>query len=240
MPKRIVSFLSLFIVFTILLTACGETAATPTTTTAPATATTGSTGAATAAPTGTAVGAVVTATTGINTGTTGPPATTAVLQRTDIGQSFVRNFNPFASRPLVPTLAGIYEPLMIYNMAKGELVPWLADKYAFSADNKTLTFTLHDGVKWSDGQPLTARDVAFTYNLLKNTSGLQGPGLQAVGASGYIDSVAAPDDKTVAFTFKQVNTPGLYDIIQQNIVPEQPGLSGRQEPELLAGGQAPI
>src|SRR5690349_21667814 len=139
MAKRIVSFLSLFIVFTILLTACGETAATPTTTTAPATATTGSTGAATApatdttaaggaataAATGTTAGALVTATTGTNTGTTGQPATTAVLQRTDIGQSFVRNFNPFASRPLVPTLAGIYEPLMIYNMAKGELVPWL-------------------------------------------------------------------------------------------------------------------
>ena len=150
----------------------------------------------------------------------GPPATTAVLQRTDIAQSFVRNFNPFASRPLVPTLAGIYEPLMIYNMAKGELVPWLADKYAFSADNKTLTFTLHDGVKWSDGQPFTAQDVAFTFNLLKNKTGLQGPGLQALGASGYIDSVAAPDDKTVVFTFKVVNTPGLYDIIGQNIVPE--------------------
>ena len=91
-----------------------------------------------------------------------------------------------------PRVAGIYEPLMIYNTVKGELVPWLADKYELSADNKTLTFTLHNGVKWSDGQPFTANDVAFTFNLIKNKTGLQGPGLQAMGASGYIDSVAAP------------------------------------------------
>ena len=143
-----------------------------------------------------------------------------MLQRTDLAQSFVRNFNPFASRPLAPTVAGIYESLMIYSTMKGELVPWLADKYEWSADNKTLTFTLHNGVKWSDGQPFTANDVAFTFNLIKNKTGLQGPGLQAMGASGYINSVAAQGDNTVVFTFKQVNTPGLYDIIQQNIVPQ--------------------
>jgi peptide/nickel transport system substrate-binding protein len=235
MFKRTLSFWSLFLVLSMLLTACGDSAATPTTASTPATVTTGSTGAATTAATNitgtggaatavatdtTAGGGASTATTGATGQTMGPPATTAVLQRTDIAQAFVRNFNPFASRPLVPTLAGIYEPLMIYNMAKGALVPWLADKDEFSADNKTLTFTLHDGVKWSDGQPFTAKDVAFTFNLIKNKTGLQGPGLPAVGASGYIDSVAAPDDKTVVFTFKVVNTPGLYDIIQQNIVPE--------------------
>ena len=192
MFRRRLSFCSLFLVLSMLLTACGDSAATPTTASTPATVTTGSTGAGTAAATNTtttggaatavttettAGGGASTATTGTTGQTLGPPATTAVLQRTDIAQAFVRNFNPFASRPLVPTLAGIYEPLMIYNMAKGELVPWLADKYEFSADNKTLTFTLHDGVKWSDGQPFTAKDVAFTFNLIKTKTGLQGPGL---------------------------------------------------------------
>jgi peptide/nickel transport system substrate-binding protein len=139
---------------------------------------------------------------------------------TTIIQTFIRNFNPFTSNPLVPTVKGIYEPLMIYNTLKGEIVPWLADKYEWSNDNKTLTFTLHDGVKWSDGQPFTASDVVFTFNLFKNNDTLQGSALQATGSNGYVDSVSATDAKTIVFKFKQVFTPGLYDIINQDIVPE--------------------
>ncbi len=135
--------------------------------------------------------------------------------------TWTRNFNPFAATPRIPTLYGVYEPLMINNSAKGELVPWLADKYAWSSDNKSLTFTLHDGVKWSDDQPFTSSDVAFTFNLFKNTAGLSGPGGQAMrGAEAYVDSISAPDAKTVVFNFKTVFTPGIYDIITQVIIPE--------------------
>jgi peptide/nickel transport system substrate-binding protein len=214
------SVISLLVVLSILLTACGGTESTATPVSSAATATTGSTGGAHAATYTTTGGGAGAATPGTTGGTTGQPATTAVLQMTALTQAFVRNFNPFTNNPDVPTVAGIYEPLMIYNTIKGDLVPWLADKYEFSADNKTLTLTLHNGVKWSDGQPFTANDVVFTFNLFKNTSGLQGSALQAMGQSGYIDSVAAQGDTTVVFTFKQANTPGLYDIIQQNIVPQ--------------------
>lgn len=134
--------------------------------------------------------------------------------------TFLSNFNPFNATPLFPTTNGIYEPLMIDNKTTGELVPWLATGYSWSEDAKTLTFTLREDVKWSDGTAFTAKDVAFTFNYLKNTPGLQGPGLQAVAASGYVKTVAAPDDVTVVFTFDRVHTPGLYDIIPQNIVPE--------------------
>jgi peptide/nickel transport system substrate-binding protein len=136
--------------------------------------------------------------------------------------TYLRNFNPFrATPPLFPTIYGVYEPIMVYNSIKGEVTPWLADKYSWSSDNKTLTFNLHDGIQWSDGQPFTAKDVVFTFNLLKNTPGLAGPGLAAVaGPSAYVDSVSAPDDKTVVFTFNKVYVPGLYDIIYQVIVPE--------------------
>lgn len=76
-------------------------------------------------------------------------------------------------------------------------------------------------MQWSDGEPFTSADVLFTFNLLQANPGLQGPGQQAMNANtGYVESVAAPDDKTIAFTFKTVFTPGLYDIVQQNIVPE--------------------
>ncbi|MBV9789172.1 MAG: ABC transporter substrate-binding protein, partial [Chloroflexi bacterium] len=135
--------------------------------------------------------------------------------------TWVRNFNPFSNAFLFPTVHGVYEPLMIYNVVKGELTPWLATDYKWSEDNKTLTFTLRENVKWSDGQPFTANDVAFTFNLLQKTSGLIGSGAVAMnGDTAYVESVAAPDEKTVVFTFKQVFTPGLYDIANQDIVAE--------------------
>ncbi len=136
--------------------------------------------------------------------------------------TFTRNFNPFISgSPLPGTLNVIHEPLMIFNSVKGELVPWLATGYTWSDDLKTLSFTIRDGVLWSDGQPFTAADVAFTFNLIKTATGVTSASLSALsGDAAYIDAITAPDAKTVAFTFKRVYTPGLYELISQNIVPE--------------------
>ena len=136
--------------------------------------------------------------------------------------TFTRQFNPFvANTPLPGTLNIIHEPLMIFNSVKGELVPWLATGYKWSDDLKTLTFTIRDGVRWSDGQPFTAADVAFTFNLLKTAPGVTSASLNAlVGDSAYIDSITAPDAKSVVFKFNRVYTPGVYDLISQNIVPE--------------------
>ncbi len=132
--------------------------------------------------------------------------------------TWVRNFNPFSSSPLGATLTAIYEPMMIYNKSTGELVPWLATGYAFSADNLTLTFTIRQGVKWSDGTPFTANDVVYTYDLLKGNEALSGTATSVL--SEYIDSYSAPDANTVVFKFKSVYTPALYDIANQFIVPQ--------------------
>lgn len=77
------------------------------------------------------------------------------------GTTFVRNFNPFAANPMYPTRNGVYEPLMVFNKLKNEIVPWLATGYKWSDDNKTLTLAIREGVKWSDGQPFAASDVAW-------------------------------------------------------------------------------
>ncbi len=163
---------------------------------------------------------------------TNPPATLApstgaqsdiVLNVTPAAATtttFTYNFNPFTSTYLFPTVDGIYEPLMINNRIAGKLVPWLASDYQWSDDFKTLTFTLRDGVKWSDNTDFTSADVVYTFNLLKTKTGLAGQGLVSVSAGGYIDSFTAPDAKTVVFTFNKVYTPGFYDLIQQVIVPE--------------------
>ncbi len=61
----------------------------------------------------------------------------------------------------------------------------------------------------------------ITFNLFKNTNGLQGSGGQAMnGGTAYVDTVTAPDPTTVVFNFKNVFTPGLYDITGQDIVAE--------------------
>src|SRR5262245_61345419 len=70
------------------------------------------------------------------------------------GQTWTCGFNPF--NPAVNTLSvgPVYEPLVYVNALKNqEATPMLASAFEWSADKTTLTFTIRDGVKWSDGQP---------------------------------------------------------------------------------------
>ncbi|MBA2277929.1 MAG: ABC transporter substrate-binding protein [Chloroflexia bacterium] len=131
--------------------------------------------------------------------------------------TWTRNFNPFSPDPRWPTTNGIYEPLFVYNTISGEIVPWLATEWAFSADNLTLTFTTRPNVTWHDGKPFTARDVAYTLNLMKQNTALLGASRTALDV---VSKVEATNDTTVAVTFSEVYTVGLYDIGTQNIVPE--------------------
>lgn len=57
-----------------------------------------------------------------------------------------------------------FDRLVDYNPATLGLKPALATSWSTSPDGKVWTFNLRKGVKWSDGQPFTAKDVAFTYN----------------------------------------------------------------------------
>lgn len=144
-------------------------------------------------------------------------ADTLLTVSTQQQATWVRNFNPFVSDNRFPTNNGVYEPSMVWNTVKGELVPWLATDYAWNDDNSKLTVTYRDDVEWSDGEKFSAADVAFTFNLQKANAGLIGTGQQAWA---YLESVAAIDDTTVEFTFKEIFTVGLYDVMQQVIVPE--------------------
>jgi peptide/nickel transport system substrate-binding protein len=76
-------------------------------------------------------------------------------------------------------------------------VPQLAEKWTESPDGKTWTYTLRENVKWSDGQPLTARDVAYTFNRIKDGT------YEQTNYGNYvanITSVVAQDDRTVVMT----------------------------------------
>jgi peptide/nickel transport system substrate-binding protein len=156
------------------------------------------------------------------TATTTAPAAAAkktnVLTVTQEAQaSWIRNFNPLLAPGSArwPTRAGIYEPLFIYNTLKGEYVPWLASKYEWSEGNKRVTLTARPEVKWSDGQPFTAKDIAFTFELLKKHKALD-----LYGVWEFVDSIQAKDDNTVEFNLKRPYVPGFLYIAHQPIVAE--------------------
>ena len=61
---------------------------------------------------------------------------------------------------------------LLWRDATGNPLPWLATAYEKSPDGKKWTFTLRAGVKWQDGAPFSADDVAFTFDYLKNATGV--------------------------------------------------------------------
>ena len=148
-------------------------------------------------------------------------ASTGNLFRVGGGQaaSWVRNLNPLVPDSLRPAQYGIYEPLFIYSTTNGEFSPWLASEWSYNDDGSVLTFTLREGVTWSDGEAFDAEDVAFTFNLLRDNSALSGSsGVRA--ALDYVESFEATDPTTVTVTFSQPFSPALYAIGQQAIVPQ--------------------
>ncbi|MFP2956917.1 ABC transporter substrate-binding protein [Myxococcus sp. 1LA] len=130
--------------------------------------------------------------------------------------AWVRNFNPLfaGAGSRWPTRAGVYECLEIFSPAVGQWTPWLATGHAWSEDRRTLRFTLRPGVRWSDGRPFSADDVAFTFQLLK-----QHAALDAGGVWRFVEDVRAEDPLTVAFQFSRIYIPGFAELAQQPIVP---------------------
>ena len=105
--------------------------------------------------------------------------------------------NPFLPARWPMISAGIhqamFESLFYLNYETGETEPWLAESYKFNDDSTELTINLRKGVEWSDGQPFTSKDVAFTLNMLKNNPNL----IFAPAIQKWVKSVDTPDDQTV-------------------------------------------
>ena len=74
-----------------------------------------------------------------------------------------KTFNPALSNES-PNIFGYVGEGLITENGKGEIKPALAESWTISPDTKSVIFTLKPNLKWSDGQPLTIDDVAFTFN----------------------------------------------------------------------------
>ena len=131
--------------------------------------------------------------------------------------TFVRNFNPFGQTSArYTTLDFIYEPLVVFNRLAGNTPHYrLAESYQLADDLKSITFTLRDGLKWSDGEALTADDVVFTYGYIKTF-----PALDFISVSGLLASVEKVDERTVRFNLNEPNSLIANTIVGMPIVPE--------------------
>jgi peptide/nickel transport system substrate-binding protein len=104
--------------------------------------------------------------------------------------------------------------LVRVNHATGDVEPWLAERWTTSPDARTLTFTLRDGVTFSDGVPFTSADVVFTFRALYDPS-VKSVLASAVQVQGKPLQVSAPDPRTVTVTLPApfANAPALLDSV---------------------------
>ncbi|HEV8191833.1 MAG TPA: ABC transporter substrate-binding protein [Ktedonobacterales bacterium] len=135
----------------------------------------------------------------------GPKVLTAICS---VGGSYTQNMSPFSPNVNCGVDGIVYENLEYVNGVTGQETPMLATGHTFSSDNKTLTFTTRQSVKWSDGQAFSAKDVEFTFNMLK-----QYPDADTNALWQSLDSVSATDANTVAMTFKAA-VPTLLPFIE--------------------------
>lgn len=141
-------------------------------------------------------------------------------------------WNPFQPGSLANTTgtAGfVYETLFAFDPVTAELTPWLAESAEWT-DPTTYKVTLREGLTWSDGQPLTAEDVKFTYEL-----GQKIPAIWFSPMWNYLTGITAVDATHLEFTFSEP----LYQEFSNNtyniqIVPKHLW-EGRSDEEINAG-----
>ncbi len=148
--------------------------------------------------------------------------------------------SPFAYRrgPGYIQATMIYDTL-VWKDSTGEFLPWLAERWERSPDAKTYTFTLRPDIRWHDGRPLTARDVAFTFNYFRNQTISPQVIIQPLPE---ISEVVAVDDRTVEFRLATTLAPffefggvGSVLIVPEHVWSAIPNAGRATDPAVLIG-----
>ena len=130
-------------------------------------------------------------------------------------------FNYAMSRSPYEIFRFIYKGLISENGLTGELEPALAESWVLSENKKRIIFTLRSELKWSDGKPLTADDVIFTYQdiyLNQKIPTIYRDFLR-IGSSGAFPSVKKIDRRRVEFILPEPFAPFLRYIEKLKILP---------------------
>ncbi|MFB2839207.1 ABC transporter substrate-binding protein [Floridanema evergladense] len=122
-----------------------------------------------------------------------------------------KTFNPpFVQEAPSPTSI-MFDGLVTENGLTGKIEPDLAESWTISEDKKKIVFTLKPNLKWSDGKPLTADDVIFTYNeiYLNERIPTDSRDVLRIGASRALPTVKKLDGRRVEFTVPEPFAPFL-------------------------------
>ena len=123
--------------------------------------------------------------------------------------------------------ARMYETLIDVDPKTGSPVPRLAEKFEVSPDSKTMTFTLRDGLQWSDGSAFSGDDFAFTVEAVMRSKRTVRKSIfqDIIGAKDYRDGKAESisgikvDGKTITVQLETAFCPGLINIGGFAIIP---------------------
>jgi len=105
----------------------------------------------------------------------------------------------------------MYEGLVSVDQTTSEIIPALAESWVMAKDGKTITYTLKENLKWSDGEPLTVDDVVFTYNdlLLNEEIATDTRDILRIGEAGKLPVVKKLDERRVEFKIPEPFAPFL-------------------------------
>ncbi|MEF2071986.1 ABC transporter substrate-binding protein [Consotaella aegiceratis] len=142
----------------------------------------------------------------------------------ELDESPVGEIDPAKATDYADTvlMVNIYDTLVYPKKGGPGVEPLLADSW--SVDGKTYTFTLHDGVKFHSGNPLTADDVVFSLNRMMAL----GQGLSSL-FEGRVETVEAVDPKTVKFTLTEPYAPFLAALVRLPILDSKTVMANKQD-----------
>jgi ABC-type transport system substrate-binding protein len=103
-------------------------------------------------------------------------------------------------------IKSLFDGLMDYKPGTTELVPDLAERYEIAQDGRTYTFHLRDGVKFHNGRALTAEDVKYSIERVRDPA-TQSPG---AGFFGSIETIEVPDPRTIVFRLSRPDATFLH------------------------------
>ncbi|MEX1158103.1 MAG: peptide-binding protein [Thermomicrobiales bacterium] len=113
--------------------------------------------------------------------------------------------------------AAIFESLIIIHPDTLEPVGLLAESWDVNEDATVFTYYLRDGVTWSDGEPFTANDVMFSYDMYMN----EATGSPRVADfSSKIESMEVVDDQTITFNLIETNVDFNVQVMVYGIIAE--------------------
>ena len=112
----------------------------------------------------------------------------------------------------------IYPQLVQYDVKTLEFVSDFAQEWSPSTDGLTWTFNTTPNAKWSDGEPLTANDAAFTFGTILKYG--DGPAANLSGGLTHMTKAEAPDDNTLVLTYSAPVANVLSNLQQISILPQ--------------------